>query len=116
MNVTPDGNQYTLDIDIDGYQTMERIRAVGKVEGQSLRIFFQSIRQDHIERKKYLRGDVLLELSKVNGRVLTKWRSIEPELEQNKKDGVYFERSSSMDGPPQALNPKTGKGGNEVKQ
>jgi hypothetical protein len=91
MNIRPHGNEYTVDIDIDGFQTMQRIRAEGKVIGQNLRIVFQSVRPDH-HGVEYQPGDVLLELTEVKGKVLTTWRKIEPSL-LGKKTGVYFKKA-----------------------
>jgi len=75
---------------MDGFQTMSRFK--GKVEqtAAGVRVVFGGIREPGLFDNAYKAGDVLFDLSARDGKVLTVWRKMTPNLDKDKRTGVHF--------------------------
>ena len=94
LTLKSDKEGYRVDIDIDGFQTMERIQANGLMKDKVLEIQFQRLRPGHAG-VEYKQGDLLLRLVDLNGKITTEWGAIKPVLDGNKKPGVYFKKANT---------------------
>ncbi len=92
MDIRETGSGYTVDIDLDGFQTMKRLSGDGRFNRDALEILFRATRPDDMG-SDYKPGDILLILKKQNGKVLTEWHGIEPELQEHQKPGFYFRKT-----------------------
>lgn len=90
LHISQAGDQTIADLDLDGFQTMSRIRGAVERTTNGVRITFAGIREPGSFDNTYNAGDVLFELSRKNGRVLTTWKNMTPELDKNKRTGVHF--------------------------
>jgi|GEM_PF-6477659 len=80
---------YYADIEIDGYQTMDRIRAIVQGDEENINIIFSSYLPD-ILHERYEKGDILLRLRKYREDILTYWGKLEPVLNYNMQSGRHF--------------------------
>jgi hypothetical protein len=91
ISVYKENSNYYAKIEIDGFQTLQRLQAI--VEGDKNRIkllFYKYLPDNTFE--PYSKGDVLLSFKKNNSKLYTAWRKIEPLLLKNKTENVYFEK------------------------
>lgn len=91
LEVNPKSDQsYTAALEVRGYKTTLSFDCVALPIGDSLQIIFQSCPPD-AEQIQYNKGDILLTLFKKEGRLLTYWRGIQPNVEENLAQGsTYF--------------------------
>jgi hypothetical protein len=97
VDIRETGSGYAVDIDLDGFQTMKRLSGDGRLNRDALEILFRATRPDDMG-SDYKPGDILLILKKQNGKVLTEWRGIEPELQEHEKPGIYFRKTIDGNG------------------
>jgi hypothetical protein len=91
ISIYKEQGNYYADISIDGFQTIERLRA--KVEGDknSIKLRFDKYLPDN-RFEPYEVGDILLSFEKKGPDLNTLWGKIEPIDKSNKKSGnAYFE-------------------------
>lgn len=83
-------------IKIDGFQTLERLKA--KVWSHEDEILFEFIdyyideNGNTSEYWRYDEGSVLLKIKKQNDTFITEWRDLTPILDVNKEPGLHFEK------------------------
>ena len=92
LNIKPIGNKLIVDIDIDGYQILRRIRGVVRVTEKGIAIVFLGVRKGD-SGKIYEKEEVLVELNRHDGSVLTTWRTLQPMLDEYRSVGVYFQKT-----------------------
>ncbi|SFC89579.1 hypothetical protein SAMN05421780_111141 [Flexibacter flexilis DSM 6793] len=91
VNSAPESSQsYTVELDINGHKTELSLDCIGMANADSLQIIFQDYPPD-AEQIQYNKGDLLLTLYKKDGKVLTYWRGLQPNVEENLVQGkAYF--------------------------
>lgn len=95
ISVYKENASYYAEINIDGFQTMERLKA--KVVGNetSIDLLFDSYLPDNMI-DAYKDGDHLLSLERTGSKLFTKWVEIEPMLpDNNVTSGEYFEKAGT---------------------
>ena len=85
---------YSVTINVDGYMSKQRIQAKGITEGAKLTIEFVKTAADHVG-PKHRRGDHLLILKSEDGKTTTEWNEFQPELEENIKPGIHFQKAKA---------------------
>lgn len=81
---------YSAQLDINGHKTELSLDCIGLANADSLQIIFQDYPPD-AEQIQYNQGDLLLTLYKKDGKVLTYWRGLQPNVEENLAQGrIYF--------------------------
>ncbi len=91
VRIKPVGNGYAVEVDMDGFQTMVRLKASGEVQGNRMVVICEGTREGH-GFPESPSGQVHLEFKKVNGKVITVWRGLQPALAKHRKPGVYFRK------------------------
>lgn len=85
---------YYAIIDIDGFQTMERLQAHVEGDGKALKIIFDKYLPDNLG-ESYNPGDILLRLEKTDSALNTFWEKIQPMLKDQGESGdTYFEAAA----------------------
>ncbi len=87
-------NDNTATINIDGFQTLKRIKAKIEKSNNKYNIIYDE-NLSEFEEKSYQKGDTLFTIYKVNNEIYTSWNKIQPLLEENKKDGIYFKEATT---------------------
>jgi hypothetical protein len=77
------------DLDADGFQTLTRVSCSVKATDNKIQIFFERPRKDNLY-DIYKPGDLLFALEARNGKLLTYWGAITPQLTSYKNGRVYF--------------------------
>ena len=90
LNISQTGDQTIADLDLDGFQTMSRLRGAVERTTNGIRITFAGIREPGLFDDTYKAGDVLFDLSASGDKVLTIWRRMTPALPASKRTGVHF--------------------------
>jgi hypothetical protein len=85
-----DGKDLAINLDIDGYMSLARIRAIGRINANKLQIIFASFREEGMRGQNYRKGDILLELERQGVKTITRWEKLKPELDEHLKPNVYF--------------------------
>lgn len=92
IRVYPQGEALMADIDVDGTQTMWRLRCRTKFTSKEIKFYFDSYREGLLN-KPLKKGDLLLTLRRSRGKLLTYWGALGPNLYESLKNGkVYFEK------------------------
>ena len=90
INIYEENNSYLANIDIDGFQTITRIKANVLGNQRSINIVFQEYLPDN-RFESYSKGDVLLNFKKVNSKIYTDWGGIQPISPENQANNkIYF--------------------------
>ncbi|MFZ1083981.1 MAG: TonB family protein [Terracidiphilus sp.] len=92
VNISKVVNRTIADIDVEGFQTDSHIRGSVALTNHGIKIVFLKIREAGLFDDAFKSGDVLFELSSQKDKVITTWKKMEPALDKNKTDGVYFEK------------------------
>lgn len=93
-----DGNKLVADLNVEGWQTSDRLKCETKIEGNKIHLYLRGFGEDDFSGKvKYKIGTLLLTLQKsiVAGktRILTYWGAFKPISKANALSGkVYFKR------------------------
>ena len=83
---------YYADIAIDGFQTMERLKAAVQGDSDSVSFIFDEYLPGN-QSEPYAKGDLLLTLRAEGSQIYTDWGKLEPALVENQVSGkVYFVR------------------------
>lgn len=81
---------YYATIEIDGYQTIQRLKAIVKGDEEFISLIFELYLPDN-QSEPYKENDILLSLEKKNSEIYTYWGKINPIVEENNESGkVYF--------------------------
>jgi len=91
LKIYPKNSIYWADINIDGWQTLRRLRARVEGDNDSIQLIFDSYLPEN-HSKLFSTGDLLLTLTKRESKIITKWGEIKPIVRENEKDGVYFNK------------------------
>jgi hypothetical protein len=99
IDISSAGEKTTVDIDLDGYMAMSRIRAEGKLEDNVLKVLYVEDRERPLTGN-YKQGDELFELSFRGHRLYTTWNKMKPELAKDQKPCFCFARVGKASGHP----------------
>lgn len=86
-----DSGAYEVTINTNGYMAMQRVQARGISQGPNLPIKYVNAASDSFG-PQYHQGARLLELKSNNGKITTTWEEFRPELDDNIKPGIYFQK------------------------
>lgn len=89
IDIQKENNKFILLIDVDGKQSLTRVKAEGIFRSGILKVFFLENRDGH-GWPSYKKGDLLFELIYKNDQIITNWVSMMPSIEEHKKADVYF--------------------------
>jgi len=88
LSIAKDPSLKDIRLDIDGFQTMKRIKATATSVGDSVEIVFDSNSQEDLSNT-YKKGDILFSLSPVSSGLQIDWKKMQPFLEKNKSSGIF---------------------------
>jgi len=74
----------------NGFMTLMRVDAEIKPIKNGIQVILGSVRADDMSSKAYVKGDVLFELIREKNRVITRWKKLKANLDENKKTDVHF--------------------------
>lgn len=95
ISIHKEDNGYYADISIDGFQTMERLRAKVLGNETSIKLVFSKYLPDNL-RDIYKEGETLLSLEKGDTNLLTTWGGIQPLILDNyESNKEYFQKENS---------------------
>ena len=89
MKIYEENNKYYANLNIDGFQIMERIKLTIKYENGKYLFAVESTATDN-NFSMYDIGDILFSFTLSNNEIHTEWNKLQPILEENKKEGIYF--------------------------
>lgn len=89
LKIYNDNDKYYADVNVDGFQTMVRLRTEVIKDDSGLSFSFDKVLEDHTTGN-YTTGDILFRLYKKDNYIYTKWNKMQPMLSNNKDDGIYF--------------------------
>ncbi len=81
------------DLDGDGFQTQMRIFCAVQTSANKIQFFFKGYRKDNLF-EIYKPGERLLSLEIRNGKLLTYWGAVKPQLAAYKNGRVYFTKQT----------------------
>jgi hypothetical protein len=82
--------QYTIQLDIDGFQMFQRIKAHGRIRGGLMNIFFDEYTDSH-SMKFFENGDVLFNLvTSKPEKLKINWQKMQPGMGTTDKTANYF--------------------------
>lgn len=89
LSIIKENGEYFAILNIDGFQTMKRMKL--KVHYENNEYVFQLKEyMDENVGTLYNIDDILFKLYERNNEIYTKWEKLQPMLEKNKTDGIYF--------------------------
>ena len=89
LSFIKENGEYFAILNIDGFQTMKRMKL--KVHYENNEYVFQLKEyMDENVGTLYNIEDILFKLYEKNNTIYTKWEKLQPMLEKNKTDGIYF--------------------------
>ena len=94
IEIYEENGEYFATINIDGFQTMENVKAKVSGDQKSIDLIFDEYLPDSIEYEygRYEQGDILLSLERGDSKLITHWGEMTPKLTQNSPaTGEYFE-------------------------
>lgn len=91
LNVYKENDLYYADLNIDGFQTMYRMKLFIKYINNNY-IFELYENYDSNYNGIYSIGDNMFELYEKEGNYYTKWDNMKPMLSSNEVDGIYFKK------------------------
>ena len=90
----PEWSFLSAQIEIDGFQTMERKNALVVGNAEHIELVFDSYGEDDMDLafpgNRYLKGEIVATLYRKSGDIFTAWGRLEPMLPENMVRGVYF--------------------------
>lgn len=97
LDISKENNEYVAYLNIDGYQTMKRIKAQIKQEGNDLSVLFENYLPGNIG-ELYQKGNLLFKLDGTNkDKMKTSWYSIEPAFTSTDSlNNSYFEKDKNI--------------------
>lgn len=94
ISIYKENDNYYAKINIDGFQTTERLLAKVSGDENSIKLTFYKYLPDNLF-EPYSEGETLLRFEKRNSQLYTYWNKIVPMLESNTKSGeIYFKPKS----------------------
>ena len=91
LNVYKENNLYYANLNIDGFQTMYRMKLIIKYVSNHY-VFELNEDLGSSYNNVYNIGDNLFELYEKDDSYYTKWISMKPMLSSNNEDGIYFKK------------------------
>lgn len=89
ISINQENGKYYAQINIDGFQTMQRLKAKVLGDENDIQLIFEDYLPDNV-LEPYDKGDILLSLKKENEGLYTFWNKIEPMLDSNKQSDQGF--------------------------
>ena len=86
ISINQDNNQYYAQINIDGFQTMQRLKARVLGDENYIQLIFEKYLPDNLF-ELYDKGDLLLRLKRENEEIYTFWEKMNPMLDSNRQSG-----------------------------
>jgi hypothetical protein len=90
--VVKENDEYFADIALDGFQTMERLRAKVTGDEKAIEFKFEKYLPQNVF-EPYKVGDTLLRFEKKESSMITYWGAISPFDKSSQSGNVYFENS-----------------------
>lgn len=92
VKITKKGNTLTAVVDSEGLQIANHMACDTKIEGNTIHIFLNSYGKDNIG-EPYQPNERLFTLEKTpDGKVLTYWGALKPQIYSLKSGGAYFRK------------------------
>ena len=91
IDVFKEGNSYLANINIDGFQTLKRLKTKVTGNGNSIKFIFEKYMPENMY-ESYKKGDVLLSFQKKDSEIYTNWGEVNPMLPENNDFNVHFEK------------------------
>ena len=101
----------TVILNIDGFQTMKRIKARAEQKENKYNIIYQENLNNN-QNESYKEGEILFTLYYENEKLYTKWEKLQPMLEKNKEAGIYFKLKENAN----ASNEESNKEDNQINE
>jgi len=97
MYLKNDNGESPITLNVDGFQTIVRIYATGVVSSDnSIDVVFDSYAPENMTPLGFKKGDILFTLNYSNGLTNAEWKTMQPNLEEN-KGGAKFVKISDSD-------------------
>lgn len=95
ISIYKENSDYYANIDVDGFQTIVRLKSRIKGDKDLISLVFETYLPDNIS-VSYEINDVLLRLEKVDSEIITYWSELKPNLSENEEAGkIYFKKVNS---------------------
>jgi hypothetical protein len=95
ISIYKEKSDYYANIDVDGFQTIVRLKSRVKGAKDLISLVFETYLPDNIS-ESYKINDVLLRLEKVDSEIITYWSKLKPNLSEDEEAGkVYFKKCNS---------------------
>jgi hypothetical protein len=89
IDIFKENDLFYAKININGIQTLIRIKAIVEGDKEHIDILFDKYMPDNII-EIYSAGDLLLKLEKIDNEIYTEWVNLKPMIIKNKERGIYF--------------------------
>jgi hypothetical protein len=89
IDIFKENDLFYAKININGFQTLTRIKAIIEGDKVHIDIVFDKYMPDNII-EIYSAGDLLLKLEKIDNEIYTEWVNLKPMIIKNKERGIYF--------------------------
>lgn len=93
LSIYKENNKYYSKINIDGFQTIQRLLANVEGNDESISIIFDQYLPDNLF-EVYNQGDILLKLERKQAKLVTNWGKIGPIDKNHMNSGTYFNLDS----------------------
>lgn len=92
LTLAKDGEGYTALIGLDGHMAFERIEAHGSLEGDGLRIVFDSYHPEKLNTGFKPGDDLFMLTISGEGKLKIEWQKMQPNLPKTDVNASYFEK------------------------
>ncbi len=89
ITIYSENNNFFAKINIDGFQTMDRLLTKVSGNANSIKLEFVKYLPDNMS-ESYNEGDILIRFEKRDSKLITNWGKIQPLLLKNNRVGEYF--------------------------
>lgn len=90
LTLSPEHDSFPIQLAVDGFQTMQRLHAVGVHNDETVSVVFDSYAPENMN-KPYTKGDVLFTLRPLDATTLkVDWKTMQPLLENTDKNNSVF--------------------------
>ena len=94
ISIGKEDNKYYAELSIDGFQTMQRLKANISGNENAIEMVFEKYLPGNVF-EPYEDGEILLNFEKRDSKVYTTWGKVRPILECNLEPGAYFTKGIS---------------------
>ncbi len=95
ISIYKENSDYYANIDVDGFQTIVRLKSRVKGDKDLISLVFETYLPDSIS-ESYKVNDVLLRLERADSEIITYWSKLKPNLSENEETGkIYFKKVNS---------------------